>query len=163
MSRDIVTEATRSVEQFMHKTLIEHTGHYAEPNEATNWRITCTCGWRQMAYGLSRAEQDAAQHKENAAGATDESRARAPHSFSILSGSSPAARADRRSCSWCHATVNLSTDDSRVMCANCGHRGDVPRADCDCRECTRWAIKVARLGFRRPFVSPPLDGGNSWY
>jgi hypothetical protein len=38
------------------------------------------------------------------------------------------------SCSWCHHMNNL--DDPTVRhCANCGHRADVPRLDCDCPKC----------------------------
>jgi hypothetical protein len=38
------------------------------------------------------------------------------------------------SCSWCHETNEVRCG-RKVYCWNCGHRGDVPRIDCDCRVC----------------------------
>ena len=46
-----------------HDVHVEHVGHYAEPNEATNWKITCrTCGWTRHRYGLSYAQRVADEH-----------------------------------------------------------------------------------------------------
>jgi len=41
-----------------------------------------------------------------------------------------------RSCSWCDE-LNLLTGDP-VYCGVCGHRGDVPRVQCDCSQCELW-------------------------
>jgi hypothetical protein len=38
------------------------------------------------------------------------------------------------SCSWCHE-ANEVRRGKKVYCRNCGHRGDVPRVQCDCRVC----------------------------
>ena len=38
------------------------------------------------------------------------------------------------SCSWCHATNSLD-NPAQVHCVECGHRADVPRAECDCPKC----------------------------
>ena len=37
------------------------------------------------------------------------------------------------SCSWCHASVALVRPHQ--LC-ECGHRADVPRAECNCAACT---------------------------
>ena len=37
----------------------------------------------------------------------------------------------QQSCSWCHE-LNPVTDRA---CAGCGHRPDLPRLACDCRQC----------------------------
>jgi hypothetical protein len=48
-----------------------------------------------------------------------------------------------KSCSWCHA-VNVVGSIVRGVpipspkaCGTCKHRADVPRAECDCEQCTR--------------------------
>jgi hypothetical protein len=40
------------------------------------------------------------------------------------------------SCSWCHESNQLKAGQ-KVYCWSCGHRGDVPRVECDCRTCRR--------------------------
>lgn len=47
---------------------------------------------------------------------------------------SPAELQRRFMCSWCHALV-WSGSTPRTYCPTCGHRADVPRADCDCPKC----------------------------
>lgn len=39
----------------------------------------------------------------------------------------------KTSCSWCHEMNEMTGDP--VYCWNCGHRGDVPRMECDCQKC----------------------------
>lgn len=39
------------------------------------------------------------------------------------------------SCSWCHEFNDVAKAGGKVFCWSCGHRGDVPRTDCDCRKC----------------------------
>lgn len=38
------------------------------------------------------------------------------------------------SCSWCHESNQVQCG-RKVYCWSCGHRGDVPRVECDCRKC----------------------------
>jgi len=40
----------------------------------------------------------------------------------------------RLSCSWCNA-MNEVKEGTATYCADCGHRADVLRAECDCRKC----------------------------
>lgn len=52
------------------------------------------------------------------------------------------------SCSWCHEMNDISpniTHGVAIYCRNCGHRADVARVDCDCRNCkaTRRLIETA--------------------
>jgi hypothetical protein len=42
-----------------------------------------------------------------------------------------------QTCSWCHEPNDVSS--GRTFCARCGHRADLPRLGCDCKEC-RWFV-----------------------
>lgn len=44
----------------------------------------------------------------------------------------------RISCSWCDTMMDYDEAAARgkaTYCANCGHRADVAKAQCDCRQC----------------------------
>lgn len=49
-----------------------------------------------------------------------------------------------QSCSWCHEANEIG--GGAVYCRNCGHRADVPLAECDCRQCFSWRVGD-RVGF----------------
>jgi hypothetical protein len=38
-----------------------------------------------------------------------------------------------RTCSWCHEINDLTAGPT--VCKQCGHRGDLPRMECDCPQC----------------------------
>ena len=59
------------------------------------------------------------------------------------------------SCSWCHESNQLKAGQ-KVYCWACGHRGDVPRVDCDCRKCRRVELRKAEhpKGARRMIRAP---------
>ena len=38
------------------------------------------------------------------------------------------------SCSWCHHMNGLD-NPAQVHCTECGHRADLPRAECNCPRC----------------------------
>jgi hypothetical protein len=44
------------------------------------------------------------------------------------------------SCSWCHTMNRIG----QPFCAECGHRADVARMDCDCRRCRTGRIATHR-------------------
>lgn len=39
------------------------------------------------------------------------------------------------SCPWCEEAGETRKGSGKVYCWSCGHRADVPRAECDCRKC----------------------------
>jgi hypothetical protein len=38
-------------------------------------------------------------------------------------------------CSWCNEANDKLKQAIKVFCWSCGHRADVPRVECDCRQC----------------------------
>ena len=57
-------------------------------------------------------------------------------------------------CSWCHESNERRKGDQRkVYCWSCGHRADVPRAECDCRKCRNKTLEDCHLQVDPPILS----------